>query len=372
MKTKQKVAIIAIVGVLLLAVIGLSIGLVLVAQQATMNNSMTISYTANNVDATITASGINYANATGTSDNDSTINIKDGETTKQSKTVTFNAEEATSTGGVEFVNADLTASGRAVYTFNIKNTANSSNKKEMKALATFSGISDNDNVSIFIGDTEASATEIKSATDKYFVNIGIGQATKTIVVVMKVTDATLDVNAFELNMEIELGYDLTDPNVFDWSSATTTDDLDIIWGIRNRSGADFQFCSTLVSNTADYVIATPVDTYTSDDGETCIDIYFSTTNTTDKFLVTATYLTLDDSVILTDSRIFDGSVTYEDYNGDVDYGSFENPKIDTLCNSCSVLKDGFTWGSAANNLSFNGGWYDTDIKIYIEITPYNQ
>ncbi|MBE5735156.1 MAG: hypothetical protein E7361_01760 [Clostridiales bacterium] len=239
MKTKQKIMVIAIVSVLLLAVIGLSIGLVLVAQQATMNNSMTISYTANNVDATITASGINYANATGTSDNDSTINIKDGETTKQSKTVTFNAEDVTSTGGVEFVNADLTASGRAVYTFEIKNTANSSNKKEMKALATFSGISDNDNVSIFIGETEASATEIKSATDKYFVNIGIGQATKTIVVVMKVTDATLDVNAFELNMEIELGYDLTDPNAFDWGDASGQ----VIVGVVNDSNIN----STIVA-----------------------------------------------------------------------------------------------------------------------------
>ncbi|MBE5734925.1 MAG: hypothetical protein E7361_00515 [Clostridiales bacterium] len=363
MKTKQKIMVIAIVSVLLLAVIGLSIGLVLVAQQATMNNSMTISYTANNVDATITASGINYANATGTSDNDSTINIKDGETTKQSKTVTFNAEDATSTGGVEFVNADLTASGRAVYTFEIKNTANDSNTKILKALATFSGISDNDNVSIFIGNTEASATEIKFATDKYFVNIGIGQASKTIVVVMKVTDATLDVNAFELDMTIELGYDLTDPNVFDWSSATTTDDLDIIWGIRNRSGSDFtieinNYSQTLfseeISNNDDYVNSITVPTL--------INLIVNTTNTTDRFLFTVKYLTMEDSIVYTNTRVFDASTG--------NTGGFVNPASDII-NECSVLKNDIYWGTNNCSLQYNGdgGWYDTDIKIYIEITP---
>ncbi|MBE5735629.1 MAG: hypothetical protein E7361_04220 [Clostridiales bacterium] len=204
MKTKQKVLIIAIVSVLLLAVIGLTIGLVLVAQQATMNNNMTISYTANNVDATITATGLRY-------DTNSTDETGKEITTKGDNVVTFSASQANASGGVEFNNAELTASGRAVYTFEIKNTANSSNKKEMKALTTFSGISDSDNVSIFIGDSEATATEITSNTDKYFVNIGIGQASKSIVVIMKVTDATLDINAFELDMTIDLGYDIEDP-----------------------------------------------------------------------------------------------------------------------------------------------------------------
>ncbi|MBE5735486.1 MAG: hypothetical protein E7361_03480 [Clostridiales bacterium] len=218
MKTKHKVAVISIIAVMAIALIGVSIGLVLVAQQATMNNSMTVSYSANNVDATITASGINYATGEATTGED--IKLSDDTT---SKTVEFKATdsaaevEAKGTDAVSFKDTELTASGEAVYTFSIKNTANASNTSVLKVLATFSNMkegNEDDNITIKVGPTRATAISAITLDDNiYFAEVGAGQATIQFVVIMNVTDATLNVEDFSLDMDIKLGYDLYAPSI---------------------------------------------------------------------------------------------------------------------------------------------------------------
>ncbi len=370
MKTKHKIAIISIITVLVLSVIGMTIGLVLVAQQATMNNSMTISYTANNVDCIVTASGLNYTS------NNISEPITIANTNPANSTTHIVEFKATESGtnnsitkdGAKFNDIQMTATGNAVYKFEIKNTANENNDKTLKALATITNYTDKttDNIEVKIGATEAGATEQTS----YLCDIGGGQATNYIYVVITIHDATIDVNSFELSLNIQIGYDIeTGPAPFDWSSATTTDNLDIIWGIRNRSGADFNItlCDTIseteyynsqITNNNDYITTTAVP-YN-------LDIYINTTQTTGKWLFTATYLTLDGSVITTSSDTFDASIIAEDYRGTGNgHGGFTDYSRNTGC----LFKSGIIWGILVNPLEFNGGWYDTDIKILIEITP---
>ena len=62
MSSKQKIAISAIGIVLVLAIIGLTIGLVLVAATATGSSSMKVTYQATNVQCSIAAEGNYYAN----------------------------------------------------------------------------------------------------------------------------------------------------------------------------------------------------------------------------------------------------------------------------------------------------------------------
>ncbi len=218
MKTKHKIAIIGIIAVLALSLIGVSIALVLVAQQATTNNSMTVSYTANNVNATITASGKNYATIEAATGED--ILLSDDST---SKSVTFNAadtdEEVAAKGenAVSFKNTNLTASGEAVYTFSIQNTANAANTSVLKLVATFSDMKEgdeDDNITIKVGSTRATAlTAVTLEDNTYFTEIGAGQVIGQFVVVMRVTDATLNVDDFNLKMNIKLGYDVFAPSI---------------------------------------------------------------------------------------------------------------------------------------------------------------
>ncbi len=379
--------------VFVLAVIGLTIGLVLVAQRATVNNQMSIRYEAKNVDVEIVASGKKYASKSDTTGE--AIKLQNSEET--TATISFDAEQSTDEANANILFETVTiddATGRAVYTFNITNTASTTNTKELKAMATFSGLTEDDNVSVFVGLSEAYAnTEITSDTDNYFVNIGTGQSTRSIVVVLKITDASESVQDFVLNMDLELSYDIKD-NSIDWGTVNTTDNLDVIWGLKNNSGADFTitvdgdgspvFSKELTTNTTyvnddlylvmdeddpndwfDYPINTPG----------CINFGVQTTNRTDKFIFKITYLTLDNSIISRTSGIFDASKTYDDYPYDPDneliYGVFDSDGGGGSPNQCSVVIDGFMWGYSANAIYACGGWYDFDIKILVEITPCN-
>ncbi len=226
MKTKQKVLVITIIAVMALAIIGLTIGLVLVAQQATLNNSMTVSYTANNVDATITATGINYSTATATTG--TTIELSDG-TTKDltTKTFTFDAAQAEATGGVEFEKAELTATGRAVYTFQITNTANTANKRELKVKATVFDanldttptFANDGNVTVKIGTTEELASTMTENITTSTANVGIGGSSTTLVVVMSIDNKTLDVNQYKLSIKLDFSYDIAQD---DWNGEVGT------------------------------------------------------------------------------------------------------------------------------------------------------
>jgi len=164
---KKKILTIAIFSVMVLTVIGLAVGLVLVAGRASMNNVMQISYVSNNVGARITAYGILYPNATGT-ENGVTIPTADG---NDSETVEFYEDQEDANGNISFQTVDVTATSRAVYTFNITNTVSSTNTKELKALFAFNNLNDSDNVIIQVGTSESNATTISSTYNQYYINI---------------------------------------------------------------------------------------------------------------------------------------------------------------------------------------------------------
>ncbi|MBE5735551.1 MAG: hypothetical protein E7361_03805 [Clostridiales bacterium] len=373
MKSKKVAILITLNIVFALAIIGLAVGLVLVAQKASINNQMSIRYDAKNVDVEIVASGKKYANK-----NDTTgeaIKLADSEET--SRTIQFTAEQGSDETNTNISFETVTiddATGKAVYTFRIKNTASINNTNELKALATFSGLTEDDNVSVFVGpSSEAYAdTEITSDTDDYFINIGAGQSSRSIVVVLKITDATESVQDFVLNMDLELSYDIKFESTFDWSGAITTDDLDVIWGIKNNSTSAFDITidgtidnlSTSLANNGEYVGSH----YIEDVSSCAINFNAETTNRTDTFIFKVTYLTLDNSIICRDIGIFDASAKIDDYYAD-GYGKFISTYGDTNnLPISSVVKGGFMWGYSGNNLGATFGWYDTDIKIFVEIT----
>jgi len=193
---------------------------VLVARSASVNNSMQVSFNANNVDAKIVASGMNYANSTATGSDGEVIAITGN--TGDSATVVFKATMDEATDGVGFGEARLYSAGRAVYTFAVTNTANVSNTRVLKVLATVTkvndageneALSDDDNMTILIGSSEATATAVSADSNLYYVEIGPGQASGNIVVVAKVTDPHQDVNNFLLGLQLDFGYDIEDPNV---------------------------------------------------------------------------------------------------------------------------------------------------------------
>ena len=208
MKTKSKVLLITIISVLALTIIGMTIGLVLVARTATLNNQLTVSYVADNVDCEVVTSAMKYPNTT--NNNGEAVLLSDGTSDDlNSKTYEFKASDNTATGGVEFNPTSLTSSGRIVYKFEVTNTANSNNTKELKVLATITGDNTNDNVTIKLGRSEIAATEYSTT---YYNNIGIGGNSTIVYVILSVTDATQDVNNLELGITLQLSYTIADPD----------------------------------------------------------------------------------------------------------------------------------------------------------------
>ncbi|MBE5735035.1 MAG: hypothetical protein E7361_01105 [Clostridiales bacterium] len=111
MSSKQKIAISAIGIVLVLAVIGLTIGLVLVAGSASVANTMKVTYKAENVACTITASADNGIKVNGEDSDSVQIEATDDAATATSGAFAF--------ADFEFTDANLTIT----YTFNVKNDA---------------------------------------------------------------------------------------------------------------------------------------------------------------------------------------------------------------------------------------------------------
>ncbi|MBE5735726.1 MAG: hypothetical protein E7361_04740, partial [Clostridiales bacterium] len=86
MKTKKNIVALIIFCVLALSIIGLSIGIILVAQQATVMNSMSIRYEATNVDCTVVSSAKLYNNSSDTVGTD--VKIQNSEDTTFTTTFT--------------------------------------------------------------------------------------------------------------------------------------------------------------------------------------------------------------------------------------------------------------------------------------------
>ncbi|MBE5735550.1 MAG: hypothetical protein E7361_03800 [Clostridiales bacterium] len=224
MKSKKLAVLITVNIVFALAIIGLAVGLVLVAQQATLNNQMSIKYEAKNVDVEITASGKKYANK-----NDTTgeaIRLADSEqtTTTVQFTATQSANETNANINFETVTID-DATGRAVYTFNITNTASTTNTKELKVRATVfdnndaTAFNNDGNVSVRIGKTEALATTMTENITSSTANVGAGGETTTLVVVMSIDNKTEAVNDYNLSLKLDFSYDIAQD---DWDGTVGT------------------------------------------------------------------------------------------------------------------------------------------------------
>ncbi len=213
MKTKQKILIGTIIAVLVFAICGLAIGLVLVAQQANMSNTMTISYTANNVDCIVTTSGAFYEGETKVKD----ITMDNSDKTEHF--VEFKATEVGTNGistknGATFDNIDLTATGKAVYKFTVKNTATpvAGTTRQLQVKAEVGGISDYANVVAGTGSSIADAVDYKGV---HFASIAANTTSQNSVdfyVVVKVLDPTIDITNYKMNINIYISYDMYDTN----------------------------------------------------------------------------------------------------------------------------------------------------------------
>ena len=179
MSSKTKIAVATLGVVLVLAVIGLTIGLVLVASQGVVTNSMSVSYTASNVACTITADAYHYDrnNTKGAA-----VAITEG-----AEGVTFTADQTTATGAIKFANAEITDSGfgYVVYTFTITN--NPTADKAIKAVA---------------GATTAATNMIVDVDDSGAANIAANGGSGKITVTVKVDDKNKDASWTETQLSI--------------------------------------------------------------------------------------------------------------------------------------------------------------------------
>ncbi len=229
MKSKKVITLVIINIVFALSIIGLAVGLVLTAQQAILNNSMSIRYEVTGASCDITAYGIKYDDEGYV--NKSSIHVRENANdTPTEGALTKNIQfGTTSIGSFIFSSADkdstlITATGRATYFFEIKNTADTTSTEILQVKAEITNLEEADNVRIRMGLSE-SATEETSA----IYNIGTGGETATIVVILDIKDPAISTSyncAFSLN----IGYELSDvTNMGDANSsvvATTATNLE--------------------------------------------------------------------------------------------------------------------------------------------------
>ena len=211
MNSKSKIAVISIVSVLVLAIIGLTIGLVLVAGQATLGGSMHVQYNAGaTVDCTITASAVNYSDKDATSEISKIMVLDKDDQPQESYTVDIDASvsgadattnSASTIGTFDFNSADLMGSGRAVYTFTMKNTSGATGDNyiafEVQAAKKDGGVQEN--IIISVGSDRAAALNGNSSSHKVE-HIGKNE-TATIYIVLRVEEAA---NNAELDAQVTI------------------------------------------------------------------------------------------------------------------------------------------------------------------------
>jgi len=160
MSSKQKIAISAIGIVLVLAIIGLTIGLVLVASQASATNSMKVTYSATNVACTIQGSAKSYDLEEATVE---TTHVQSGYTDPE--LITANVQDSSVTGNINFATVDLeNAEGYVVYEFVITNTA-TAGASAIKATATITESATKNNIAVVVGTDRAAAITAATAAD---------------------------------------------------------------------------------------------------------------------------------------------------------------------------------------------------------------
>ncbi len=220
MTTKQKTAVIIIMAVMVLSIIGLAIGIVLVARQATVSNSMTVSYEAKHVNATINTTALLYSTAsTNPEDADSILMTHGDKTDLDEVEINFFANQAEASDTVVFSPQELTATGRAEYKFTITNTAHPSNPKILKVKANVLKVNADsttseidkvaDNVNVVISKGQP-GTAIEGYT--HYDYVGYGDNSITFYVSISVHDASAPIDAFKMALGLELSYELDNPN----------------------------------------------------------------------------------------------------------------------------------------------------------------
>jgi hypothetical protein len=208
MSSKQKIAISAIGIVLVLAVIGLTIGLVLVASQAEARNSMTVSYTASGVACEI---GSNAWLNNG-SDAAKTAEIKQNGQTVTKITTKANMTTEEASGTITYADVDLANNGNGyiTYVYSIKNTTTSeATNNKIKATATVTGLSENDNVNVVVTTTTTAPEASVAPTEDdvvYSTPVVIDSidkdATAYFVITVSITNADLDITDLAIGMTL--------------------------------------------------------------------------------------------------------------------------------------------------------------------------
>ncbi len=195
-----------LIAILLIAVIGLSVGIVLVASSARLGSSMRVQYTAGaQVDCTITANGKLIADKDNTEDEGTIIKIKDGEGnfTKDNAEIIIDATEAEtpSFGTIDFdQNITLKAKGYAVYKFEFKNTAEGANPANMNvslvAKIDEEATTHVGNVKVGVGDTLENAMKSDAGLSQDIANIAASETTaRAIYIVLYVQETQYDADA---------------------------------------------------------------------------------------------------------------------------------------------------------------------------------
>ena len=215
MNSKAKIGMTALVSVLVLAIIGLTIGLVLVATQASIKNSMHVTYTVDGlVSCKLTATALSYSQAEDWTDEDgesevgTTVYISDGSEgdgrftlDKKEITISETTANASAVGSIEFKDVKLTADGRVEYKFNIINTSTDATSAIDIDVTVENAVDSDDeaviaaanNIKVELGE-EGSVSEQKTLEIADLTNATTEG--KTIVVVLSVIDPSVEADLY--------------------------------------------------------------------------------------------------------------------------------------------------------------------------------
>ncbi len=186
MTSKQKIMVSVIGIVMVLAIIGLTVGLVLTATQVTASTSMNVSFTSREVDATIVGSAKYYAKGTGEGTN---IEVTNG-------TATFTAGTETNSHSMTFAAQEYAnPTDYVIYSFVVTNTAPTA---DAAAIDAYYKIVGGTNATIQISTDGATYTEANTTANTLFsASDGIAAQNGQLTLYVKVTvkDKTLDMSA---------------------------------------------------------------------------------------------------------------------------------------------------------------------------------
>ncbi len=219
MKTKHKALIITALISMAVIVIGLTVGIVLVATRAQATAFLTVTYVSRNVDCTITASGIVNDNESG----NKTILLQDadGNYTLESKTITHAYGTDASMDEFEFEHNVLPADGEIEYSFSITDTTDKLDAKANKGLqvkVVLVEITENGDYSNVYYNLHADADFRYGADNNSSVMYFTmdkpadtdGAPKNTIGITFGVSDISKDVADLEYRIEIHVSYEIED------------------------------------------------------------------------------------------------------------------------------------------------------------------